>query len=101
MKEFMKKWGMTILAVIFFLLFMGRGCTSIKISKVNTNVDSVEMHVDSLEQKIVELEDKTISKKEMKDEFERTMLDFLIYEDDLDRGKTSLSAIKNKIEAND
>ena len=101
MKEFMKKWGMTTLAAIFFLLFMGRGCTSTKISKVNKIVDSIEMHVDSLEQKIVKLEETTFNKKELKDEMERVMLDFLIYEDDLDKGRTSLSTIKDKIESND
>ena len=32
---------------------------------------------------------------------EKVMLEYLIYEDDLDKGKTSLSHIKNKIEEND
>jgi len=105
MKEFMKKWGMTILAVIFFLLYMGRGCTSTKISKTNDNIDSTKIElvqkIDSLENRLQKVENKTFSNKEMKDEMERVMLDFLIYEDDLDKGKTSLSTIKDKIEAND
>jgi hypothetical protein len=29
------------------------------------------------------------------------MFNYLIYEDDVDKGKTSLSEIKNKIESND
>ena len=32
---------------------------------------------------------------------EKVMLNYLIYEDDLDKGKTSLSQIKNKLEEND
>jgi hypothetical protein len=41
------------------------------------------------------------SKKEVRDEMERTMFNYLIYEDDLDKGKSSLSDVKNKIESND
>ena len=39
--------------------------------------------------------------KEVRDEMELTMFNYLIYEDDLDKGKSSLSDVKNKIEAND
>ena len=62
---------------------------------------SLNKSIDSLENRINVLENTTFSKDVMKNEMERVMLDFLIYEDDLDKGKTSLSQIKDKIEEND
>ena len=96
-----KKWAWQILAIVFFFLFLGKGCTSKKVSKINNNVDDVHVAIDSLNSEINSLKEKTFTKKELKDEMERVMLNYLIYEDDLDRGKTSLSQIKNKIESND
>jgi outer membrane murein-binding lipoprotein Lpp len=96
-----KERAWQILAVLFLLLFLGRGCTSTKITKTNQNVDDLHVTVDSLSNEISKLRDKTFNKTDLKNEMERVMLDFLIYEDDLDKGKTSLSEVKNKIESND
>ena len=105
MKEFITKYGWPILAILFLLLFLGRGCTSSKINKTNTNIslhDSTSAaHIDALTIRIQELEDNAATSIEVRDMMELVMLDFLIYEDDLDKGKTSLSQIKDKIEAND
>jgi len=99
--ETIKRWSWQILAVLFFVLFLGKGCTSTKISKTNKNIDEMQVEIDSLKTEISKLRDQSITRKDLKDEMEIVMLDFLIYEDDLDRGKTSLSQIKNKIESND
>ncbi len=99
--ETIKIWSWQILAVLFFVLFLEKGCTSTKISKTNKNIDEMHAEIDSLKNEISKLRDQSITRKDLKDEMERVMLDFLIYEDDLDRGKTSLSQIKNKIESND
>lgn len=105
MKTFIKEWAWQILTILFFLLFLGKGCTSSKIVKhdnsQNENNTELIKAVDSLKARIVYLENNTATKKEIKDEMERVMLDYLIYENDLDKGKTSISEIKNKIEAND
>jgi peptidoglycan hydrolase CwlO-like protein len=99
--ETVKIWSWQILAIMFFLLFLGKGCTSTKISKTNKNIDEMHSEIDSLNTEISKIRNQSITRKDLKDEMERVMLDFLIYEDDLDRGKTSLSQIKNKIEEND
>jgi len=99
--ETVKRWSWQILAIVFFLLFLGKGCTSTKISKTNKNIDEMHSEIDSLNTEISKIRNQSITRKDLKDEMERVMLDFLIYEDDLDRGKTSLSQIKNKIEEND
>lgn len=105
MKEFIKNWSWQVLTILFFLLFIGRGCTGTKVSKSNKlieeNHSKLTNTVDSLTSRIIILENKSISSKETRDIMESVMLDYLIYEDDLDKGKTSLSQIKNKIEQND
>jgi hypothetical protein len=104
-KELISKWAWQILAVLFFLLYLGKGCTSSKVSKTNLileeKTDRLEAKIDSLSNIISDLNDKTSSKKEIRDVLELVMLDYLIYEDDLDNGKISLSKIKDKIKSND
>lgn len=98
---FLKKWVMTCFAVLFFLLFIGKGCTSKMVKKTNDNVSSnkVEMvqKIDSLEMRINSLEKKTISLEEMKNIYHSNMYDFLVYEKDLDDHNISLSEIKIKL----
>jgi hypothetical protein len=55
------------------------------------------LKIDSLEKKI----NRVATSKQVRDEMEIAMFNFLIYEDDLDKGRTNLSDIKNKIESND
>ena len=90
-----------ILTVIFFLLFLTRGCTHKKITAFEKrNIESNEslmLKIDSLEKKI----NRVATSKQVRDEMEIAMFNFLIYEDDLDKGRTNLSDIKNKIESND
>lgn len=100
-KEFINKWAWQILAALFFLLYLGKGCTSSKVSKIEDKSDRLEAKIDSLSTVVSNLNKKTSSQKEIKDALELVMLDYLIYEDDLDNGKTSLSKIKDKIESND
>lgn len=105
LKDFLKKWAWQIFAALFLLLYLGKGCTSKKVSKTNELLESktseLTTRVDSLSAEIKSLKDKSASSDDIKNEMERVMLDFLIYEDDLDKGKTSLSKIKDKIESND
>ena len=94
---FTKQHLWKILTVFFALLFLTKGCTHNKIGGLSKKSQALEAKIDSLQKMI----DGVSTKKEVRDEMEKVMLDYLIYEDDLDRGKTSLSEIKNKISAND
>tara|TARA_R110000772_G_scaffold27733_1_gene70423 strand:+ start:54 stop:377 length:324 start_codon:yes stop_codon:yes gene_type:complete len=104
-KDIIKNYAFQILTVIFILLYLGKGCTSKKISKVDKKLESINtgmIHsIDSLTNEIIMLKANCINEKQAHNVMEKVMLDFLIYEDDLDKGKTSLSQIKNKIEEND
>lgn len=99
--SFLKEHTWKITTVVFILLFLSKGCTSNKIStlekKYLENTKNLETKIDSLQLRV----SKMATAKDVRDEMEKTMFDFLIYEDDLDKNKVSLSDIKNKIQSND
>jgi len=99
--EFLKKNGWQVATVILLLLFLGKGCTLNKVSRLDSKFSESEAR---LEKKIDSLNvaiSKFATEKQVRDQMEITMLNYLIYEGDLDNGKTSVSDIKNKIESND
>lgn len=99
--DFIKTNIWKITSVIFLFLFLSKGCTNNKISnldkKYTENSNALKLKIDSLSNQV----SKMSTSKQVRDEMELTMFNYLIYEDDLDKGKTSLSEIKNKIESND
>lgn len=105
LKEFVGTRLWQIVAGILFLLVLSKGCTNTKIQRVNTSIDTheevMQLRYDSLANEFSKLKSEVLTQKEGKDLMEETMLNFLIYEDDLDKGKISLSQIKDKIEEND
>lgn len=92
-------WKIT--TAIFVLLFLSKGCTNSKISKLEekylTHTQVLEHKLDSLQSKISSM----ATRKQVQDQMEIVMFNYLIYEDDLDKGRSSLSDVKNKIEEND
>ena len=85
-----------IYAITFFsLMCFFQTCGSKgKIRDNKKQIDVLETKVDSLIKITDAQPDATLIKYEM----EQAMYKFLIYEDDLDKGKTSLSDIKSKID---
>jgi hypothetical protein len=79
-------WAITLVLVLFILL---RQCG------VNRDVDRIEKSVKSINNKVDSLVIPT--KEDVRKEMNETMFNFLIYEDDFDKGKASLSDIKSKI----
>ena len=79
-------WAITLILVLFVLL---RQCG------VNRDIDRMEKSVKSINNKVDSLE--IPNKEEIRKEMNETMFNFLIYEDDFDKGKASLSDIKSKI----
>ena len=62
---------------------------------VNRDIDRMEKSVKSINNKVDSLVIPT--KEDIRKEMNETMFNFLIYEDDFDKGKASLSDIKSKI----
>jgi hypothetical protein len=81
-------WAITMILLLIVLL---RQCG------VNRDIDKIEKNVKNTGLVIDSLSKNTPSKKEIREEMNQTMFNFLIYEDDFDKGKTSLSEIKSKI----
>jgi hypothetical protein len=63
---------------------------------VNRDIDRMEKSVKSINNKVDSLE--VPSKDDIRKEMNETMFNFLIYEDDFDKGKSSLSDIESKID---
>lgn len=63
---------------------------------VNSDIDRIEKHNKQISAKIDSVN--IVSKVEMKKEMRQVMFEFLIYEDDFDKKKTSLSEIKSRID---
>lgn len=63
-------------------------------SKIKKMESDVTNKLDSLELIISDIESNMVDRKYMHMEFQHTMYEFLIYEDDIDKGKVSLSDIK-------
>ena len=85
-----------IYAITFFsLMCFFQTCGSKgKIRDNKKQIDVLETKVDSL----IKITDAQPDASLIKYEMEQAMYKFLIYEDDLDKGKTSLSDIKSKID---
>jgi hypothetical protein len=79
-------WVITLILILFILF---RQCS------VNRDIDRMEKSIKSINGKVDSLE--VPSKEEIRKEMNETMFNFLIYEDDFDKGKASLSDIKSKI----
>lgn len=99
--EFLKSNVWKVATVVLLFAFLSKGCVNTKISKLEKNYSEntarLESKLDSLQTQM----SKFSTSKQVRDHMEVVMFEYLIYEDDLDKGKSSLSDIKNKIEAND
>jgi len=80
-------WAITLFLILFVLV---RQCG------VNRDVDRIEKSVKSINNKVDSLVIPT--KEDVRKEMNETMFNFLIYENDFDKGKASLSDIKSKID---
>lgn len=79
------------ITMVLLLLVILRQCG------VNRDIDRIEKNIKNTNLVIDTINKKTPSKKEIREEMNQTMFNFLIYEDDFDKGRTSLSEIKSKI----
>jgi hypothetical protein len=79
-------WVITLILILFILM---RQCG------VNRDIDRMEKSIKSINGKVDSLV--VPNKEEIRKEMNETMFNFLIYEDDFDKGKASLSDIKSKI----
>lgn len=86
--EQIKNYSWAITLVLTILIFFRQCGVNRDIDRMEKSVKSINNRVDSL---VIP------NKEEIRKEMNETMFNFLIYEDDFDKGKASLSDIKSKI----
>jgi len=95
-KEIVTKWSWQILAILFMLLYLGKGCTSKKIAKIDKKIDKTHIEltqtVDSLSSEISNLKKEIITEKEM----ESIMWKFLELEELSDKQNIPINELKYK-----
>jgi predicted transcriptional regulator len=88
--EKIKEYSWVITLFLLLVIFMRQCGTNRDIDRIEKNVKAINANVDSLQ-------NSAISGEEVEKKMNKVMFDFLIYEDDFDKGKSSLSDIKSKI----
>ena len=83
-----KVFKITTLAILIMLL-IGHCSNSSKINLLKKQNQKLTQQLNSLHQ--------PLDMKQTRDVVEQVMFDFLIFEDDLDKNKTNLTEIKNRI----
>jgi hypothetical protein len=80
--------------LVFLVLLLFKQCG------INREISKIRKEEKSSNELIVNKLDSinTLTKDEMRGEMRKVMFEFLIYEDDFDKKKTSLSEIKSRIE---
>jgi low affinity Fe/Cu permease len=81
-------------AITLFLLLV----VFLKQCGVNREVDRIDKEIKKITQSTDSIQGSLISKDQLDNALKQNMFNFLIYEDDFDKGKTSLSDIKSRIE---
>lgn len=96
-KKFLRDWGMVIIVPLVIFSFFS-GCNAKRYAEESVeNTEEMKVTIDSLNEELANRP----TYKEVRDVMEEVMLDFLIYEDELDKKKITISQIKERIEAND
>lgn len=91
--QFIEKYFKLIVLSFLFILFVQQCSVSRKADKAYKQAKVAADVTDSL------VKAGPVTAAEVKHISQQTMFEFLIYEEDVDKGKTSLSDIKNKIES--
>ena len=82
-------WAITLFLVL--IVFFKQCGVNREISRIDKEIKKITHSTDSIQGTL-------ITKDQLDKALKQNMFNFLIYEDDFDKGKTSLSDIKSKIE---
>lgn len=91
--EKIKNYSWLITILLLFFVFLKQCGVNREISRIDKEIKKITQSTDSIQGEL-------ITRSEMDNALKQNMFNFLIYEDDFDKGKTSLSDIKSKIESN-
>lgn len=86
------------LAILVMLFFRQCGINR-DIDKLRKDYSETTSNIDSIYSEIKGME--LITEGEIRENMNKVMFEYLIYEEDLDKGKISLSEIRSKIDSNE
>jgi len=89
--EKIKEYSWAIILCLLLVVFLKQCGVNREISRIDKEIKKITQSTDSIQGTLV-------TKEQMDNALKQNMFNFLIYEDDFDKGKTSLSDIKSKIE---
>lgn len=88
-KSFSDSFGLPIILVLCILMFFRTCSTNSSVSKIEKQIQSMDTTTS------------TLTKTDVDSIVKTRLYDFLIFEEDLDKGKTSLTDIRIKISSNE
>ena len=87
-----------VLMVAFMVILFFRQCgVSSDVSKMRKEIGYISEKTDKSSKSLDSLRNTLVSRDDIKNDMSKVMFEYLIFEDDLDKGKISLSDIKNRI----
>lgn len=90
--EWIEKYGMLFVIVLVTITFFRTCSTASTVNKLEKNVNNIDSLVKA---------GSTLTDRDVDSIVKYRLYDFLIFEEDLDKGKTSLTDIKIKIAGNE
>lgn len=97
-KTIKNTWILSIIMCAFVFLTFTQSCNSSrKTGRVESDVKILTEKVDSLNSVIHRLSETTVQKSELREMLDANMLEFLIYEDDIDKGRITVGQLKLEI----
>jgi len=85
--------------VVLVMLFFRQCGINRDIDKLRKDYSETTSNIDSIYSEIKGME--LITESEIRENMNKVMFEYLIYEEDLDKGKISLSEIRSKIDSNE
>lgn len=94
-KQIKNGFILTIINLVLVSFIFVQSCTmNRKVSRLEKEVNSISTVQDTLMVNVNTLESVIVTEDELDAKLDENMLEFLIYEDDVDKGKVSLGQIK-------
>lgn len=97
--NWVKENSVVLMVCLMLLLFFRQCGVNGDVSKMRKELKEVGIKAEASSKSLDSLRNNLILKSEIREEMNQVMFEYLIYEDDLDKGKISLSDIRNKMKS--
>jgi len=98
--EFFKTKGIVVLFILILIMFVRTCGMNSKFDKISKQNADLENKIDSMHRLNSTIYQKIINDKQMEELLEKKLFEFLLYEDDMDKGKTTPGQIRSRLDSN-